>query len=206
MTTIVKRAAAVLAVAWLTSGAPLIAQQQPAKRIPSAKVSVVIERYQGEKKVASMPFTLWLTSHNGNMANGSVRVGVDVPIGSTTTTRGTTNGNSTQNAVTSATQYQNVGTQIDCYLQSTDQDGVFILQIRLSDSSIYDPGAASTTPGREGAAATRPSRFSDASAFRTFSFDNSVEVRDGQAAEFVNATDKISGEIVRVAATVSFQK
>jgi hypothetical protein len=154
-----------------------------------------------------MPFSLWLTSRNGSQSNATVRIGVDVPIGSTTTTRGTTSGNAAQSAVTSAPQYQNVGTQIDCYLNASDQEGVYFLELRLTDSSIYDPAAE-----RDAALASRgltpahSAKLPEASAFHTFSFNNVVEMRDGQTAEFVNATDKISGEIVKALATLTIQK
>jgi len=201
-----------LAALWLVTGAPLGAQQQQqqpqAKKLPPAKVSILIERYQADKKVSSMPFSISLTGgFNSTRSNGSVRIGVDVPIGSNTTTRGTTSGNSTQSAVTSAPQYQNVGTQIDCYLNSTDQDGVYILQVRLSDSSIYDPAAdREAALAARGLAPVRSAKVQDASAFRTFSFDNSMEMHDSQTAEFVNATDKMTGEIVKVLVTLNMQK
>src|ERR1051325_5070159 len=68
------------------------AQGSQAKAAPapySSKIDVVIERYQGDKKISSMPFML--RTANGS---GSLRVGVDVPIGNTTQTRETTSGNS----------------------------------------------------------------------------------------------------------------
>jgi hypothetical protein len=203
---------AALAAVWLVSGAPLGAQQpqQPPKRVPPAKVSVLIERYQADKKVASMPFTLWLTPRvNGSLgSNGSLRIGVNVPIGSTTTTRGTTSGNTSQNAVTSAPQYEDVGTQIDCNLGALDQDGMFVLGVRLSDSSIYDPNAdrQAALVARGLAPAKPASALLEAWAFRTFSFDNAMEMRDGQTAEYVNATDKTTGELVKVLVTLNIQK
>lgn len=211
-TTMRVTAVAALAAAWLVSGAPLGAQQsqQPAKRVPPARVSVLIERYQADKKVSSMPFALALTGggvYGGPRSSGSLRIGVNVPIGSTTTTRGTTSGNSTQNAVTQAPQYQDVGTQIDCNLTSTEQDGVYVVDVRLNDSSIYDPGAdREAALAARGLAPARSAKLPEASAFRTFSFTNAMEMRDGQTAEFVNATDKMTGEIVKVLVTLNMQK
>lgn len=201
-----------LAVAWLVAGAPLGAQQPQAqvKKVPPARVSVLIERYLADKKVSSMPFTLALTSsgfNGGTRSSSSLRIGVNVPIGSTTTTRGTTSGNSTQNAVTQAPQYQDVGTQIDCTLSPSDLDGQYLLEIRLSDSSIYDPAAdREAALAQRGVVPTRTAKLPDASAFRTFSFNNVMDMRDGQTAEYVNATDKMTGEVVKVLVTLNIQK
>jgi hypothetical protein len=45
-----------------------------------------------------------------------------------------------------------------------------------------------------------------ASAFRTFSFNNTMRMRDGETAEFITATDKITGEIVKAIVTLSVAK
>src|SRR4051812_28213940 len=84
-------AAAVLALA---SG-PMFAQTTqatPEKPAPlptlATKVEVVISRFQGEKKVSSQPYVLMPSSDPyRNGAAASVRIGVDVPVGTTTTTR-----------------------------------------------------------------------------------------------------------------------
>lgn len=199
---------ATLALA-ITAGAPLAAQQAQAasKKVPPARVSVVLERYQADKKVSSLPFSLWLTPQSQVMSNGSIRIGVQVPIGSTTTTRGTTSGNTTSSNVMAVPQYQDVGTQIDCHLMPTDQDGVYTLAIRLSDSSIYDPQATrEAVPAARGLGSAKASPLPESPLFRNFTFDNSVQMRDGQTAEYVNAADKITGEIVKAIVTLNIQK
>lgn len=211
MTTWVKMTAISTLALAIAAGSPLAAQQaQPTpKRVPAARVSVVLERYQADKKVSSLPFSLWLTPQfqNGTQSSGSVRIGVQVPIGSTTTTRGTTSGNTTSSNVMAVPQYQDVGTQIDCHLFPTDQDGLYILAIRLSDSSIYDPNAAREAAlVARGLASAKASPIPESPLFRNFTFDNSVQMHDGQTAEYVNAADKITGEIVKAIVTLNVQK
>ena len=147
MTTIRVGTLAVLLVLTLATG-PLQAQQstQQPQPFPIAKVDVVLERYQSEKKVASMPFSLWVThgvmNNPASPSSGSVRIGVDVPIGSIAETEGSNspNGRQSRSATTTTPQYRNVGTSIDCYL-SPGRDGKYDLQVRLSDSSIFEPTA-----------------------------------------------------------------
>jgi hypothetical protein len=76
---------------------------------------------------------------------------------------------------------------IDCTARSTD-DGRFKLEISLEDSSIYPDSQAE--PGASHANAS-PS-------FRTFTLNNTVVLKDGESAQFVVATDKVSGETTKV--------
>ncbi len=173
----------------------------------SLKVDVVLARYQGEKKTSSLPFTIWLNvpqlvprpnttpPFESPQASGSVRMGIDVPVGRrTTTTNRPDNAGGTQSGTNTNTEYRNVGTSIDCYASPLD-DGRFWISLRLNDSSIY----AESGPGRLASAADPP-------AFRTFSIDNRLPMRDGQTLEFGTGTDKISGETVRVDVTLNVLK
>lgn len=56
-----------------TAPAPPTPPAPPAAPVPPLKVLIVISRYQGEKKVASMPYTLSIGG--GNMNRASVRMG-----------------------------------------------------------------------------------------------------------------------------------
>jgi hypothetical protein len=57
-----------------------------------------------------------------------------------------------------------------------------------------------------GLASAKPSPLPESPIFRNFTFDNSVQMRDGQTAEYVNAADKITGEIVKAIVTLNIQK
>jgi hypothetical protein len=210
MRTVVKAGTmATLAAVWVLGAAPLGAQQVPApaqKTSPPAKVDIVVERYLVEKKVSSLPYSIWLGHAPQDPARvqastGSVRIGVQVPIGTTTQT--STNGTqgTTRTDATTKPEYQDVGTSIDCYL-STYDDGRFWLSINLRDTSIFDAGGGRQAPtGRASAASSAGSP-----AFRTFSFNNTMPMRDGQTVEFVNAADKVTGEIVKATATLTIVK
>src|SRR3989442_15153662 len=82
------------------------------------KVQVVIGRYQGEKKISSMPYTLTMNANN----HANLRMGTKIPVLST----------SVQNAkdapMMNSFQYQDIGTNIDCNSIALD-DGRFLLSI-----------------------------------------------------------------------------
>jgi hypothetical protein len=196
---------------WLAASSALGAQgTPPAGRAPypPAKVDVVIERYQADKKVSSMPFSLWVTGGTPGRSDsqGSLRIGVDVPIGSTTQTRGSNAPGSTQSDTTTVPQYRNIGTSIDCYLTMTD-DGKYVLRVTLNDTSIFDPTgprqAALVSRGLAAPATRTPDAFA---AFRTLQFSNALQMHDGQTAEFASATDKITGEVVKAQVTLTIAK
>jgi hypothetical protein len=75
-------------------------------------------------------------------------------------------------------------------------EGKFSVNVRVQDSSIYtSPSSGRGVP-----------RLVDPLAFRTFSMDNRMEMRDGQTLEFAVATDKVSGETVKVDVTLNVVK
>ena len=185
----IARACAVTTVLALSLPAVLLAQQNaaPARPVVPVKVDVVLSRYQGDKRSSSLPFSMIV---NMNEQNGwpqtSVRMGVDVPIGTVTST--SSNGNVT----TTRPEYRSIGTNIDCRGNTTD-DGRFKLQLSITDSSIY-------TPDQDTRAIMRTT---DPTAFRSFSTTNNLTLKDGQTMQFSMATDKISGEVLKVEVTVA---
>lgn len=172
-------------------------QSQPAKapQVP-LKVEIVLSRWQADKKIASLPFTLWPVAGASGGRYVSLRVGVDVPVGSSTVTRATAAPNQTSStSTTSATmEYRNIGTSLDCTAGIVD--GGFSIDLRVSDSSIFtDQNAPAGTV-----------RFNDRAPFRTFSLTHTMTVRDGQTAQFASATDKLTGETLKVDVTVNVVK
>jgi len=93
--------------------------QNQAKPLTSLKVQVVISRYEGDKKVSSLPYVLAVTANHEQGVNMRMGSQVPVPMG--------------QGAI----DYKNVGTNIDCGATSTD-DGRFRVFIRVEDSSIME--------------------------------------------------------------------
>ena len=200
----------------LVSASGLRAQQPPPSGPPPRpdvllKVDVVLSRWQADKQSANLPFTLWLDVARTTTAN--LRVGVDVPTGSNTTTSARTSGSGATSSTTTTgsnttTEYRNIGTSIDCFVNPLS-DGRFAISVRLQDSSIY-----SATAQRQAALAQRglasplqviPQRI-DPSAFRTFTMNNELRMRDGQTLQFATATDKITGETLKVDVTINVVK
>jgi hypothetical protein len=165
------------------------------------RVDVVLTRFQGEKKVSSLPFSLLAnaTDRIEGSQPVSIRMGIDVPVGTTTQTdnrtmpEGTRGTHSVESASTKV-QYRNVGTDIDCVAMRVDE-GRFSIRVSISDSSIYSPDADGKLP-----------KTADPAAFRTFSTSNTVVMRDGQAVLFGTGTDKISGETLKVEVTLHVAK
>jgi len=207
--------ATLAAVLWLGRGLGATPMEQAASPtmppkvfvVTPLKVDVVIARLQGEKKVASLPFAIVLTTtSNGSTAYQSVKVGVDVPVGSTTVTTGRSNptgsqgqGSTTTSESTAKVEYRWVGTQIDCRASagsSPSDEGRFWINVSVADSSLY----SSDADPKAGL------KVADPMAFRSFNMNNSMLMRDGQTLQFATATDKVTGETIRVDVTLTVVK
>ena len=149
------------------------------RRGPTAtlRVQLVIARFQGEKKLASLPYTFVVTA-GGNRAR--MRMGVDTPIPTTTTS------SETGKALTTY-QYKNVGTNIDC--SALDRgDGHYQLSIGVENSSALTGVGASV----EGVPL-----------FRRFETNLDPLMRDGQSVQTVASTDPVTGEVVKIDVTLN---
>jgi hypothetical protein len=87
-------------------------------------------------------------------------------------------------------QYKSLGTSIDCtgFVEDRNDPGRFRLQITVEDTSIY---AADKMPAGTVASPGNP-------VFRAFRLSNTAVLRDGQSTQFTTATDKYSGQVVKV--------
>lgn len=213
MTRLIRWAIGLAAMATLATGSALAqgTQTAPTKLGQPVKIDVVLERYtMDNKKVSSMPFVVWLTTPTTPQSNayGNLRVGVDVPVGSNIETRTTGSGTpSTTSNTANRVEYRNVGTSVDCYLAGPSDDGRYRVQLTLSDTSIFDPDAARKAAlAQKGLIPPAAPGAIDASAFRTFSLRNELPMRDLQTIEFAVATDKVTGEIVKVLVTMTIAK
>ena len=104
---------------------------------------MVLSRLQGDKKVSSLPFTLWVTANGGTT---SVRMGVDVPIGNSTVTTGQAiptgpaggpTGSRTTSQTDSKIEYRNVGTSIDSRGSRPRTTAGITVYVNVLDSSIF---------------------------------------------------------------------
>ena len=158
------------------------------------KVQIVISRYQGEKKVSTLPYIVSVNANDGTtdpmgqyMPHGGparLRVGAEVPVMNIAFPPGTTK-------PTGPVQYRHVGTSIDCTAHSID-DGRFRLTISIEDTSVYS----------EGQTAEGLSKLENIPSFRSFQSSNTVILKVGQTTQFTAATDRISGEVTRIDVTL----
>jgi hypothetical protein len=178
----------------LAFNATVRAQDKPAEQPPARtppvivplKIQVVVSRYQGEKKISSLPYTLSVTA--GSRA--SLRMGAQVPV--MMAPAPVADGQKTPQS--GPFQYKDVGTNIDCTVAQPMDEGRFRVDLIVDDSSIYPDGstASTTSPGS-------PS-------FRQFRASDSMILKDGQTSQFTAATDKVNGETVKVDVTLTVSR
>ena len=163
-----------------------LSQQTPEpEKGPVVKVQVVLSRYEqqptGERKTSSLPFTMLVTS-NGDKV--SVRTGTQVPI---STSQG-------GDKVVSF-QYIDVGSNIDCTVK-TAANGRFNIVLSIQDRSALEKPAM---VGSGANATAQP-------VLRNFQYTNSILLKDGESKQFVAASDKGSGDIVKLDVTINVEK
>lgn len=146
------------------------------------RVQVVLTRFQGEKKVASLPYTL-LVSAGGMRAR--MRMGVDTPIPTTSFVASEKDGAKPSTSF----QYRNVGTNLDCGARDLG-DGRYLLMLTVENSS-----ALAGSGGVEGAPL-----------FRRFEASLDPVLRDGQSVQAIASTDPVTGEVVRIDVTLNVVK
>jgi hypothetical protein len=187
----VKNTIALISALLLTAalaGSPVAHAQESPKLVP-LKVQLVVSRYAADKKISSLPYTLWVTANDKRMTN--VRMGVQVPF--TTTVFSKDGKDGAASTPMQSYQYRDVGTNIDCQAVS-QADGSFNLEIKLNDSSVsFDPKDAG-------------SALKGIPSFRNFTSNFSILLKDGQTAQFASATDPISGETLKVDVTINVLK
>jgi hypothetical protein len=146
------------------------------------EVQVTISRYQGEKKISSMPYMLAV---NANSTDAQLTMNVDVPVTTTTFTPVSGDNKAPAPVPLESFNYRGVGTNIVCGATTSD-DGRFEISLGVDETSVV--------PSAEGQVGTRPGM----PAFRNFKSRNRLLLRDGQTRQYTAATDRISGETVRV--------
>ena len=171
---------------------PPQASQPPGGRKTPApvplKVTVVLSRFQGDKRISSMPYVL------GVMASGwgpgpktTLRMGVEVPVAVTAFAGG--DGKTTP---VSSYSYRSVGTNIDCGATFDEAvPGMFQLALTVSDSSLG-------LDAQKGTARVAP----DVPSFRNFNSSFTALLRDGQTMQYTSATDPVTGEVMKIDVTV----
>jgi hypothetical protein len=193
--------AAVAAMVWVSTAAMSAAHAQqpdppqpqpgakpqpgvkPAQNIP-LEAQIVIARYQGDKRISSLPYVLSLKSSNISRGGALLRLGSRVPIRAQVLTPAAEGKPAT---TTNSVNYENVGTNIDVGATALE-DGRFEVTITINESSVVtDPQDLKATPGSD----SYP-------VFRSYQSTNTLFVKDGQTSQFTAASDRVSGEVVRV--------
>jgi hypothetical protein len=157
------------------------------KPLTPVKLTIVLSRYQGEKKVSSLPYTLVV---NANGPKASLRMGSSVPIPSTSFAPKDPAGGAAQ---LTSYQYRDVGINIDCTAASLD-DARFRFELAIDDSSVYGDDSPATK------------LVQGAPSFRSFRITEQVVLKDGQSREFMVATDKVNGEVTKVEVSLTVVK
>lgn len=190
-----KRVAFIVALCAIAAVTPadVRAQEKPGERpaLVPLKVDLVISRTAGAKRISSMPYTLWVTANDREPnSRTSLRMGVEVPVPTTVMPKDA--------PPQTSYSYRPVGTNIDCSAMTVS--GLFRLAITLSDSSIqFDAKDAASSQ-------VTPTRAAGAPAFRNFTSNFVLLLKDGQTATYTSATDPISGETLKVDVTLSVLK
>ena len=175
------------------SAEPPAAQRAPRPPLVPLEIQLVISRYQGEKRVSSMPYVLAV---NANGERAQLNMGADVAIPSTTfTPAAPADGKSPPPAPLRSYNYRNIGTAIICGATTTADDGRFEVNISVDDSSVFmkEESAGATSSG-------------DMPAFRSFKSRNTLLLRDGQTRQYTAATDRVSSETIRIEVTLKVVK
>ena len=155
-------------------GAAPPATTSPDAPLTPLKLQVVLTKFQGEKQVIRLPYTLSVNANERKAANVATATQVLIPM---VTVEGKTVG----------PVYKDVGTRIEC-TATTLEGGRYKLDLIVEDSSVY--GEDQPSPGTP--------RTAQPSWIRTFRSEQSLILRDGQTTQYTTATDKTNGDVVKV--------
>jgi hypothetical protein len=182
-----------VAAVLLCSSATIRAQDKPAPparpALVSLKITIVLTRTQGEKKISSLPFTLFVTANTGDFTR--LRMGTQVPVPTTVINQSKDSAPAIQSY-----NYKDVGTNIDCRA-SSEADGMYRVMLTVTDSAVYFPDK---TEAMVASAST------GAPAFRNFNSTVDVLLRDGQTVQYTSVADPVSGQTIKLDATLNVMK
>ena len=162
-----------------------------AKTLVPLEVEVVISRYMDAKRISSLPYILAVNA-NGPEVQLNMGTDVAVPVTSFAPAAPAAADAKGQAGPLVSYNYRSVGTGITSRASVTE-DGRFDLQLFIDDSSVYQ--SPSTVPGGN-----------QMPAFRSFRSRNTLLLRDGQMREYTAATDRVSGEVVKISVTLRVVK
>jgi hypothetical protein len=159
-----------------------------------AKALIVFTEYDGDKKVKSLPYTLYINAPDapdlGSSTWAKLRIGSRVPVYTS--------------AVTENMTYIDVGTNIDARAAHMG-GGRFLLYLSLDRSWVEGDVTLAMTRSDSAQPDGPASRFRKP-VIRQFKSELDLKVREGQVVESMMATDPFSGKVLKVEVSVSFVK
>jgi len=177
---------------------PMRAQDKQAaasemKKTPvSLKVGVVVTELDGTKKISSLPYSFYVnTDDTGRGSTSSVRVGLRVPVATSSNAGG----------AVGQFQYMDIGTNLDCAAASAS-DGHF--KLYLSVERYYLTAAddkKSPAPAGDGVSISSGNPI-----VQHFSSTYNLVIRDGQTIEATSTTDPVSGRVLQISVTANMVK
>jgi hypothetical protein len=140
-----------------------------------------------------MPYTLSLMSGQGR---ANLRLGAEMPVSTTTLTPA--GGDAKADAPAQLTSFttRNVGTIIDVRMlqASSVADNRYVLEVSVSENWFQPADAVAA-----GVKNAPPIA-------RNYQSQNTVQVKDGETAQFTAATDRTTGEVIRIEVTAKVLK
>jgi hypothetical protein len=159
-----------------------------------AKALIVFTEYGGDKKVKSLPYTMYINAPDAKElrpgAWARLRIGSRVPVYT---------GGSTGNMT-----YIDVGTNIDARATHTD-DGHFLVNLNLERSWVEGDVSVPVAKSDGSASETSTGRFPEP-IIRQFKTELDLKVRDGQVLESTLATDPLTGKVLKVEVSITVVK
>ncbi len=183
--------------------------EEPKKPLIPLKVQIVFSEYDGEKKVASLPYTFFVNANDrmdrpGQRPGTRLRMGERVPVVTGASYPTTPATGVSVREVNAQFQYIDVGSNIDCFAWSED-DGRYPLSLTLERSSVFSvPGAKDEKLSGHKSEDVRLS--AEQPVIRQFRTEMNLILKDGQTVENVMSTDPLNGRVLRVSVTLSVVK
>jgi hypothetical protein len=140
-------------------------------------VEVVISRYQGDKKISSLPYFLAVNAGERSQPT-KLRMGANVPLAIDDVHAG----RRSEISHSLLYNYRDIGTNIDVSARPL-ADGRFVVVVNVGERSVVQPpencnNVASCAP-----------------VIRNFEAENNLVLRDGQTRQFTAAADRVTGKL-----------
>jgi hypothetical protein len=163
------------------------------------KIQVVFTEFDGDKKVGSLPNTIFL--EEGMRGNASLRMGLRVPV--IVPTKDAPN----------SIQYIDIGTEVDCNVHRSEADDRFVVALTVHRSSLYSTAGDKQSSDWKPGDPLRPLDWKPGDAplssqpiISEFRSSSSLTMKDGQTIQMTLAADPMSGRIRKVDVTLTVVK